>query len=257
METSNDGMPSRERLRDILRRAHNYDLNVLLQPIVLLRETETSTEWRGSIRPASRKEWFRNYEGFITYFAEIAAQEKVEALSVGSEFVSMEFFVDSWAQVIEKVRSIYPGKLIYSANWDHYEEVRFWDKLDAVGVTSYHTLSKSNPPKRAEAEKKWREVKEELLRWQAQVGKPIVFTEIGYPSQKTAAKEPWNYYGSREVDLAVQEMCLEVCLRTWKDTPEVGAYFIFEWWGDGGPRDAGYMVWGKSAEALLRRWFLE
>jgi len=257
MERSNNGVPTRERLLDILARAHSYDLSVLLQPIVLLRNPKTTKEWRGAIRPKSRKEWFRNYEEFITYFAEIAAEGKVEALSVGSEFVSMEFFWESWEEVIAKVRSIYGGKLIYSANWDHYEEVPFWDKLDAVGVTSYHTLSKSDPPKREEAEKKWKEIREALLGWQSKVGKPIVFTEIGYPSQKTGAKEPWNYYGSKEADLEVQEMCLEVCLETWEGTPEVGAYFIFEWWGDGGPQDVGYMPWGKPAEALLRGWFLE
>ena len=257
MERSNNGIPTRERLLDILARAHSYNLNVLLQPIVLLRNPKTTKEWRGSIRPASRREWFRNYEAFITYFAEIAAQGKAEALSVGSEFVSMEYFWESWTQVIAKVRSVYPGKLIYSANWDHYEEVSFWDKLDAAGVTSYHTLSKSDPPERKEAEKKWKEVKEQLLAWQKKTGKPIVFTEIGYPSQTTAAKEPWNYYGSKEVDLDVQLMCLNVFLETWKDTPDVGAYFIFEWWGDGGPQDVDYTPWGKPSEALLRTWFLE
>ncbi|MFH0963450.1 MAG: hypothetical protein V2A58_05500 [Planctomycetota bacterium] len=256
MANSNNGVPSRERLVDILNRAHAYGLDVLLQPIVLLKNPKSTKDWRGSIRPDSRKEWFANYENFITYFAAIARDTNTEALSVGSEFVSLEFFRESWVDVIDKVRAIFPGKLIYSANWDHYEEVTFWDKLDAVGVTSYHNLSKSDNPESSELVSSWRSIRNKLLSWQKKIGKPLIFTEIGYPSQKGAAREPWNYYGSTTVDLNLQKACLQAFLDVWTNTPEVAAFFIFEWWDDGGPNDVGYCPWGKPAEPLLRTWFL-
>jgi len=251
------GVPSRERVVDVIRRAHSYDLEVLLLPIVLIRRPQTSKDWRGAINPPDRDVWFANYTGFITYYAEIARDAKADALAAGSEYVTMEYWRDDWVRIIEQVREIYPGMVFYSANWDHYEEVTFWDRLDAVALTSYHTVSKKSPPSRKEMDKTWRGLKEKLLAWQTSVGKPLIFTEVGYPSQKGAARQPWNYYGSKTVDLDVQRTCLEAFLDAWDGVEGVSGIFIFEWWGDGGPNDTGYTPWGKPAEALLRKWFTQ
>ena len=169
----------------------------------------------------------------------------------------MEYWRDDWVRIIEKVRGIFPGMVFYSANWDHYEEVTFWDRLDAVALTSYHTVSKKSPPSRREMDKTWRGIKEKLLAWQTSIGKPLIFTEVGYPSQKGAAGQPWNYYGSKTVDLDVQRLCLAAFLDAWDGVEGVSGIFIFEWWGDGGPNDIGYTPWGKPAEALLRTWFTQ
>ena len=101
------------------------------------------------------------------------------------------------------------------------------------------------------------DITDKLLAWQATVGKPLIFTEVGYPSQKGAAGQPSNYYGSKTVDLDVQRMCLEAFLDAWDGVDQVSRIFIFEWWGHGGPDDIGYTPLGKPAEALLRKWFLD
>ena len=252
--TIDHGAVTRERLLDVIHRAHRYGLEVAVLPVVLIRHPKTSKDWRGAIRPTDRAAWFASYAHFITRHAQIAAQAGAEAFSVGSEFVSMEYFTGEWRRIIARVREVYSGTLFYSANWDHYEEVAFWDGLDAVGITSYYTISRKRTPSRREMDKAWRKVKERVLAWQSKIGKRLVFTEVGYPSQKGAAKAPWNYYGSETVDTAVQQLCIEAFLEAWKDAPEVGGIFIFEWWGDGGGEDTGYTPLGKPAEVALRRW---
>lgn len=252
-----DGVPSRERVVDVIRRARSYDLKVMLLPIVLIRRPQTSKDWRGAINPPDRDQWFANYTEFITTYAKIARDADADAFAAGSEYVTMEYWRDDWMRIIAEVREIFPGMVFYSANWDHYEEVTFWDQLDAVALTSYHRVSKKSPPSRKEMDAAWRDIKRKLLAWQARIGKPLIFTEVGYPSQEGAAKQPWNYYGSKTVDLDVQRLCIEAFLDAWDDVEQVSGIFVFEWWGDGGSKDLGYTPLGKPAEALLRRWLNE
>ena len=54
--------------------------------------------------------------------------------------VSTENNVEQWTRTINHVRGTFKGRLTYSANWDHYREVKFWDQLDLIGMNSYWTL---------------------------------------------------------------------------------------------------------------------
>ena len=226
----------------------------MLIPIVLLDETEESTDWRGTIDPPDWDRWFASYREFILYYARIAAETGAEYFSVGSELISTEFFRDRWVGVIDAVREVYPGLLLYSSNWDHYEQVRAWDRLDLVGVTAYNTVSNSDKPTVEELLGFWKPIKTKLLRWQRKIGKPIVFTEVGYPSQVGASRDPWNYYMSTQVDLETQKRCFEAFFATWEDEPAVAGVYVFEWWGEGGPEDTSYMPKGKPAMEVIRAW---
>ena len=63
---------------------------------------------------------------------------------VGTEYVSSETMRDRWLDVITHVRSIFDKQLVYSANWDHFDPVSFWDAVDVMGVTAYHKLTQDN-----------------------------------------------------------------------------------------------------------------
>ncbi len=39
-----------------------------------------------------------------------------------------------------------------------------------------------------------------------------------------------------------------------KPTPLSG-FFVWEWYGYGGPKDVGYTLRGKPAQAVIKRWF--
>ena len=49
---------------------------------------------------------------------------------------------DAMRHLVAEVRAIYGGKLVYAANWDEIDRVRFWDALDYVGVQLYAPLAR-------------------------------------------------------------------------------------------------------------------
>src|SRR5262245_16368545 len=112
--------PSKEDFVDLLLKAKEYKLRVILMPIVLLRYPRGS-EWRGVIEPPDWDDWWRDYREFIAYFAQIAQEGEADAFIVGSELVSTEKYTAEWVKNIEVARRHFKGKLSYSANWDHYE----------------------------------------------------------------------------------------------------------------------------------------
>lgn len=259
--------PSAAEWEAIIDIAHHHGLRVVLMPIILLSEPR-GNEWRGVIKPPSWDDWFEQYERFVLHFAKIAADNDVDVFMVGSELVSTEKYTDQWRKVIRSVRKAFPGKLSYSANWDHYKVIQFWDDLDLVGMTSYYKLSSTPRPALSDLIESWAPLKRGLLRWQERVGKPLLFTEVGWCSQEGAAIEPWNYYRKQEATpegLEEQRRCYRAFMETWRaeiwptgpaKVPPVGGAIWWEWNSTpGGEDDYNYIPKGKPAEQELREWF--
>ncbi len=250
--------PSPREWQEIFDIAHKNGLRVILMPIILLSDPR-GTEWRGVISPPSWDDWFDQYRKFLTHFAKIAADGKVEVMTVGSELVSAEKYTDQWRKVVREVRKIFPGKLSYSANWDHYKVIEFWDDLDLVGMTSYYKLSGDPNPTLETLVEAWKPIKRGLLKWQQEIKKPLLFTEVGWCSQEGTSIEPWNYYykqASTPEGLEEQRRCYRAFTETWDKTPEVGGIIWWEWTDTaGGPDDFNYIPKGKPAERELREWF--
>jgi hypothetical protein len=182
-------------------------------------------------------------------------------MSVGAELISTESFSDRWGRVIDEVRKIYHGKLFYSSNWDHYNRVTFWDKLDWIGMTSYHKLADEENPKEEVLLKSWSKIKKDILTWRKGIGKPILFTEVGWCSQAGASIEAWNYYRhqtSSKAGLTEQKRCYDAFIRTWSNEKSLAGAMWWEWTTGGcGPKDFGYTPKGKPAEEVLKRWYQE
>ncbi|MHC4443153.1 MAG: glycoside hydrolase family 113 [Planctomycetota bacterium] len=252
--------PSPQQWQQILKIAHQNGLRVILMPIVLLSEPRGS-EWRGVISPPSWDDWFEQYRKFIFHFAKIAAEGKAEVLIIGSELVSAKTYLEQWQRIIREVRQIYPGKLSYSGNWDHYKHVEFWDELDLIGMTSYYKLASKPNPTLEDLIKEWKPLKTGILRWQKKIGKPLLFTEVGWCSQEGASIEPWNYYHNQSATKKghqEQKNNYLAFMETWKDNPQVGGVIWWEWIDtNDGKNDFNYTPKGKPAEVELRRWFAE
>jgi hypothetical protein len=238
--------------------AQANDLRIIFMPKILLSEPRGS-EWRGRIQPPSWADWFDQYRRFIVEWARVAERSGVEIFVVGSELVSTEKKTDRWRRIIRDVREVYSGQLAYSANWDHYSKLEFWDRLDLVGITTYYTLSDKPLSSADEMVEAWRPIKKRILDWQKKVGKPLLFTEVGWPSQPGCAVEPWNYYRFQAPSpegVEEQRRCYQAFTKIWRDVPQLAGTVWWEWTTDaGGPDDFGYSPKGKPAERVLRKWF--
>jgi hypothetical protein len=247
--------PSAETLDATIRHARSRGMKVFLLPIVLLDHADTD-EWRGVMSPSDTAEWWSEYGRIITGLARVAESEGVEGLSVGSELHWSEKMRDRWTSLIHDVRGIYSGTLLYSANWDHYEPVTFWDDLDAVGVSGYFELTKDSEASADALRSAWIEKRDQLLSWRAGIGKPIIFTEVGYPAIDGGAVFPWNYTLSARPDEEEQRRALTAFFEASRDVQGIEGAFLYEW----GIADRGGSLYSprrREAESAVRKWLAE
>jgi hypothetical protein len=245
--------PTPEKLAELIDHAKRRHLRVVLMPIVLL-DNPKGEEWRGTLKPDSWDDWFDSYRDMLTQFAWIAQGHGVDVMSVGSELVSAEPKLDQWTKTIAKVRETFKGNLTYSANWDHYNTVPFWDQLDLIGMNSYYTLGKDQNASVGEIEGRWKKIQHDLHGFQSQVHKPLIFLEAGWCSLQNAASAPWDYTQTDlPADPDLQKRLYEAFFHVWYGDPQLGGFMMWEW--PPGPADErGYSPKGKPAEAVLKEW---
>jgi len=250
--------PTPDDLAAIVQEARALGLRTIVMPVVLLRRPRGS-EWRGVIEPPDWKEWWRDYEDFVGHYADVAAAARADALIVGSELVSTEQYTERWLAVIAETRRRFGGRLGYSANWDHYKPIGFWDRLDFIGMTTYYTLADEAGASVEAIVARWTPHKRDITEFARCEGKPLIFTEVGWCSQAGAATAPWNYYKNMKATPdghEEQRRLYEAFLRVWDGAPELAGVIWWEWPpGAGGAGDFGYTPKNKPAEQVLRRWF--
>lgn len=243
-----------EVVRALMRYAQQRGLKIMLFPIVWV-ESRAIGEWRGTLRPSDLEAWWQSYERFILHYAALAAEEGAVIFSVGSELGAMEHDRPRWLRLIQQVRARFDGAVIYSANWDHYAYVTFWDAVDYVGMTAYYELTDHTEASEAELTAAWIKIRDGLLTWLARVGKPLIITEIGYPSQDGGAQWPWNYTLGKALDHEEQRRAYAAFVAAWSDQPALAGVFFWNWYGLGGPTCGDYTPRGKPAEAVIRQWY--
>ncbi|MBN2528497.1 MAG: hypothetical protein JXR76_19065 [Deltaproteobacteria bacterium] len=234
-------------------------MEVFLFPILRV-EDKSNGGWRGTLKPSDSDAFFENYTQYVLRYAEVAAKHNVTLFSIGSELSTMDVHTDKWRAIIRAVRAVYPGKITYSANWDHYDKVEFFDDLDFLGVTGYFQLAdkrlpiENNPPLEMLVHS-WREVYFRLMRWQHKFDKPLIFTEVGYLSQKGAAAAPWAEGANETVDLEIQRRCYEAFIRVVDNSDTVAGAYFWNWFDWEGENDREYTPREKPAAAEIKSWF--
>ncbi len=246
--------PSDATLARTLRQARARGLRVSLLPIVRLAK-RTPTEWRGRIRPAAGVDaWFASYERYLLRMASIAKATGSERFGVGSELLSLEREEARWRALIAKVRRTTPSTLYYSANWDHFDPIRFWDALDEVGVTAYFELARDEaPPTTKQLADAWRGPVRSLASLRARLNKPLVITEVGYPSIVSAARYPWDETRRAPIDLALQARLYEAFCDAFAGSGVLDGAYFWNWFGFGGASDSTYTPRKKPAAKVMRR----
>ena len=239
-------------IRRAIREAHQAHLSVLLFPIVRLNEQRHSDEWRGTLKPTDRAAWFASYQKKLLSLAKLASEEKVEELSIGSELSTLDGDHDSWSPIVKSVRAQFSGALTYSGNWDHFQKVAIYDLVDHIGLCGYFALGGSTVE---ELTRSWRDLRAELERFSRKHARPLLFTEIGYLSQRGAAAWPWDEGAKKDVDLDEQRRCYAAFCRTWRDAPQLAGVYFWNWYGWGGNSSRGYTPRGKPAAEEIRSYF--
>lgn len=250
-----DWSPTDAQIEATIRAAKALRLHVTTMPIVRMVKSSRE-EWRGRIAPEDEDRWWASYRAFILHAAKISAAQGAQRLSVGSELLSREMMRPRWVDLIERVRAETPSlELMYSANWDHYEQVTFWDLVDVVGLTAYFELTRKNDASEGELALAWAPIRGALEQWSRRIGRPLVLTEIGYPSLDGGAAWPWDETRAAPADLEEQRRAYRAAARTWSGASFVKGLYWWNWFGQGGPGDTSYTPRGKPAADVIRSWY--
>jgi hypothetical protein len=256
--------PSDATVTRTLGQVQRAGMRAALMPVVRL-QSRGRHDWRGTIIPADGLDtWFAAYRRFVLPLARIAEDAGAQRFVVGSELSSLEPYEDRWRALISELRGHFTRTLTYSANWDHAHAVGFWDALDEVGLTAYFPLGggggggggrDGDPFSATSLASAWQGPRSEINALARRVGKPILITEVGYASQRSAAEHPWDDTSGSQVDLHLQQRLYRSFCDAFTQTPSVSGFYVWNWFGFGGPRDRGFTPRGKPAASELARCF--
>jgi len=258
-----ENSPSDASVKHVIEEARALGMKVMLKPHLDVIDTSEGG-FRGEIMCATDPEWdawFNNYRDFIVHYAKMAEETKCEMFCIGTELTSVATIKeDKWKTVvIPPIKEAYKGQLTYAANWhDEYQYVKFWDKMDYVGIDAYFPLSDKKIPTYEEIKAGWAPWIKDMEEFQKRVNKPIIFPEIGYCSADGITKMPWEEAVGRQLNMKLQEDCYRAVFELfWPKEWFYGAYW---WkWGTnkklGGKTNRNFTPQNKPAQDLVREWY--
>lgn len=245
--------PTDDSLIQAIEWARDNGLKVVIKPHVdVIDET-----YRGDIQPANRRQWFRSYDQFIDHYASLATSESAELFVVGTELKSMSAETDPWRTAIQTIRDRYFGPITYAANWDEVDQVQFWDDLDAIGVDAYYPLSSESDsnPTLASLVSAWKKVASQLQAKSEQWDRPVILTEVGYPSQVGATAKPYEVTGT-PADQKIQARAYHATFNALNGAGWLKGISWWSWRADPSPDEnleLDYTPEGKVAQGELAR----
>ncbi len=243
-----------------VRQAKERGLRVMLVPHLWVE----SKEWRALIDPgddAAWAAWAEAYALFLLAWADVARESGVDVLSVGVELRSWVTTprVELMVPIIARVRTVFPGMLTYSANWDDAERTLLWDAVDLVGINAFYPLAEKDGAGLSELARGGERVAGELSALSQELRKPILLTEVGYTTRKDPAVRPWEWpedLPNVVVDEEAQADAYRALLGPMIHSDFCAGFFVWRYYAD--PDDVsqeaawGFSPRGKLAEVVLR-----
>lgn len=258
--------PTELSLRRTFRQAKSLGMRMMFFPTINLRNEAASDKWwRGNIEPADWDAWWKNYTAFNVKLARIADEEGVEWYSLGTEMATTHRFPDQWRQLSAEVRKVFKGKLTYSINFDSHDSFTFGDCLDVIGINTYDPIDKDAVmPSDTAIRDGWWWIVYKARTLQARFNRPVMITEVGYPSVAGAHAGPWDFRSAKHPAPHLQKQLMEGALQVLKNWQEGEAVFYYLYGENlkqgvvpGGMEDRTYAPWGKPVQATLEWYFKE
>ncbi len=251
--------PTDTEVRSAIDYIHSKGMAVMLKPHM----RTASGEWAAYIDPPDRATWFRNYGAMIMRYARIGQERGVELISIGAEMTYMSSAThdstntENWRQLIGNVRSVYSGKLTFSAHWGgapHLEEkdqIAFWPQLDFIGIAAYFVLDTSTDSV-ASLKARWqRWDSEDIGPLQRRYNRPVLFTEVGYRNVDGHRFRPWDWTYQSWNDEQEQANLYEALISYWDQVSSFQGVYLWEWNDELPSSNTYYSPKGKLAEKVL------
>src|SRR5262249_28111741 len=198
-----------------------------------------------------------SYENWILHYAILSELIHADLLCIGTELSQATIVKpDRWRSIIQKVRSVYHGPIVYAANWGkEFEEITFWDSLDYIGLDNYYPVRNDLKDHTAEMRAACAQQKIKIKAVSDRYRKPVLFTEIGYHATDGAGMGTHedDYDGYNE---EAQAECYQLAFETYWNEPWFAGMYWWKWFSD--PDDAGkdadlHSPHGRAAEKTIQK----
>lgn len=240
--------------------AKEKGLKVLVKPHVWVREHG----WAGEFTLNNKADWLAweaNYQRYIMTFAGIAEELGADMICLGTEYRQVvKDRPDYFGRLADSVRTVFSGPVTYAANWDNYEHVEFWDKLDYIGIDAYWPLVDAKTPKVKDLEAAWQPMKKDLKKLAERTEKPILFTEYGYLSVDKAGWRTWELehnLNTHPLNLEAQANCYQGLYNAFWDEPWFAGGFTWHWYKNhsaaGGNSNRDWTPQNKPAMEVMKK----
>lgn len=247
-----------------IRNLQEMGFRVMLKPHIWIGRGDFDPDnWRSKIDfddPKKIEAWFSSYEKFILGEAELAEKTGAEMLVVGTELVGVSKYTEEWRKLIEKIRTVYRGKLTYAAEGMNAQKIEFWDDLDYIGIDAYFPLAEIIDPSLEELVEGWKKYEPQIKALSNKYGKQVIFTEIGFKSVQGTAIKPWEWKQDGKTSEREQALAFEATSIAFKDKPYLAGIFVWKYFTDinsyeRANNEKGFTPYGKEAEKVISGWF--
>ncbi|WP_456459342.1 glycoside hydrolase family 113 [Reichenbachiella sp.] len=237
--------------------AHQAGLKVMLKPHIWV----IGQGWAGDLNYESQEDlalWKTSYSTYLLNFAQVAQESEVEMISIGTEIRQIAKTNEGyWINLIKEIRKIYSGPLTYSANWDNYQNIPFWDKLDYIGIDAYFPMSESQTPTITGLTEKGSEIKQNLEYFSRAHLKKVLFTEFGFKSEDFCTAGHWKQNRQdKKVNLTGQANAYNALFKLYWNEDWFAGGFAWKWHYKhkeaGGSSDTTFTPQNKLAEKILK-----
>jgi hypothetical protein len=187
-----------------------------------------------------------DYTAFILKFARISEKNRLLVFCIGTgldEWVIQ--YPVYWKSLIARVKEVYHGDIIYSADFSNADKITLWDELNYLSVSFFETVSNEITPSQDTLNAAWLKWKAELKALSSEYKKELIITKWGYRSVDYAGNQSL-FHDSLAVNNEAQIACYEAFIKNCYPEPWFLGSFVYGWNLE--EQDAkGYSPEGKSA----------
>lgn len=246
----------------LVKTAHSLGLRVMSEHMI--DSSGWADHWAGDIGKGYNEqqwaEWFDSFGKTILHYAQMAETAGTDYLIISSELESTTRREKEWRELIAKVREVYHGKISMSYSEESsLQSVQFWDALDAITVHPYYLdLPGVTDPTVEQLTRAFIPRADRLEALSKKWDKPILISEIGFPSIHTITQNYNNGNRPNPVDLQEQNDLFQALFETFYEKDWLIGIFCYAISGsnyNAEPWDISLNYIGKPAENVIRSFY--
>jgi len=242
--------------------AKKENLKVMLKPHVWVM----GQGWCGDFDLKTEADWLiweKDYQAYILAYSKMAERQHVELICIGTEYkIAATKRSQFWEQLIKEVRRVYTGKLTYAANWDNFQNIKFWNDLDYIGIDAYFPLTQDKNATTKALNLEWKKLSSTLQQFSLAHKKQLVFTEYGYKSTHFTVGKQWEIEDIKRdenVNLPAQNKAFTALYESIWNQPWFAGGFIWKWYPEdekaGGINNSDYTPQHKPVEKIIKEYY--